>query len=755
LERDFRIRTYYPSVRPPETKNGGTTTEKSLHTKSTSLFFKIPLAVVVLLGLYLASFQNYLLFHTMVEMFSIVVAFGIFTIGWNSRNYIKSNYLLFLAIAYLFIAFLDLLHTMSYKGMGIFTDYDYYANQVWIATRYMESLSLLAAFLFLKESRSVNAVRVFSAYFLLTALIVAAIFWWKVFPVCFADGTGLTPFKKISEYVICLILGAATWLLFHMRDRFDPVVHRWLVWSLVFTICSELAFTFYISNYGFSNLLGHYFKLFSFYFIYRALVATGITAPHAVLFRALQDSETKFRGLVESSRDLIWEVDEALRYTYVSPQGQAILGYSPEEMLGLTPFHFMPPGQADSAREAFGKAAVSGAPVHGENTFLGAKGREVVMETRGVAILDDDGRVAGYRGVDRDVTERKLHELELRQLQRAVESSPIGIVVTSVDGIIEYGNPVFYGRREITGADALGRDIALFLEDDPQGSAMREVREAMRAGGLWQGDLSRRNSRGDRVWEQVMVAPVTDRQGGLVNFVATFEDITDRKDLEKLKEDVEQIMRHDLKSPLNGIIGIPQLLLDEGNLSEQQVTLVELVESTGYRILDMVDHSLDIFKMETGVYEYAPAEVDVVEVVQTVLNDYAGPARTKGISMELSVEQSACGTDCLIRSNKDLLYHMLSNFVVNAVDASPDGSPIRVSIEGIPCRVIRIRNRGAVPAEIRDQFFEKYKTWGKKRGTGLGTYSSKLMADVMGYGLRLETSDEDDVTVISIILPEA
>ncbi|XXJ18180.1 MASE3 domain-containing protein [Desulfovibrio caledoniensis] len=724
-----------------------------MHTTSTSLLFKITLAVVVLLGLYLASLKNYLLFHTMVEMFSIVVAFGIFTIGWNSRYYIKSNYLLFLAVAYLFIAFLDLLHTMSYKGMGIFTDYDYYANQVWIATRYMESLSLLAAFLFLRESRSVNAVRVFSAYFALTAVIVAAIFWWKIFPVCFVDGTGLTPFKKISEYVICLILGAATWLLFRMRDRFDPVVHRWLVWSLVFTICSELAFTFYISNYGFSNLLGHYFKLFSFYFIYRALVATGITAPHAVLFRALQDSETKFRGLVESSRDLIWEVDEALRYTYVSPQGRAIFGYAPEEMLGRTPFDFMLPGQAGLAREAFAKAAESGAPVHSENTFQAAEGREIVMETRGVAILDQDGRVAGYRGVDRDVTERQLHELKLRQLKRAVESNPIGIVITSLDGIIEYGNPVFYGRREITGADALGRDIVLFLGDDPQDPAVREAREAMRAGSLWQGDLPRRNSRGERGWEQIIIAPVTDRQGDRVNYVATFEDITDRKDLEKLKEDVEQIMRHDLKSPLNGIIGIPQLLLDEGNLSEQQVTLVELIESTGYRILDMVNHSLDIFKMETGVYEYTPAEVDVAEVVQTVLNDNAGPARTKDISMELSVEQAACDGDCLIQSDKDLLYHMLSNFVANAVDASPDGSPVKVSIEGIPCRVIRIRNRGAVPAEIRDQFFEKYKTWGKKRGTGLGTYSSKLMADVMGYGLRLDTSDEDDVTVISILLP--
>jgi PAS domain S-box-containing protein len=702
--------------------------------------------------LYLSSLRNYLLFHTMAEMFSIVVAFGIFTIGWNSRNYIKSNYLLFLAIAYLFIAFLDLLHTMSYKGMGIFTDYDYYANQVWIATRYMESLSLVTAFLFLKERRSVNAVRVFSVYFVLTAVIVAVIFWWRVFPVCFVDGIGLTPFKKFSEYIICLILAAAIWLLFHMRDRFDPVVHRWLVWSLLFTILSELAFTFYISNYGFSNLLGHYLKLFSFYFIYRALVVTGITAPHAVLFRALQDSETKFRGLVESSRDLIWEMDEGLEYSYVSPLATDILGYDPEEMLGKTPFDFMPPDQAGPARDAYLQAAAEGLPVHRENTFQGKEG-QVFMETRSVPIFDVDGRVTGYRGMDRNVTARKLRELELRQLQRAVESSPMGVVVTSVQGVVEYGNQAFYGRREITGADALGRNIGRFLGDDPQESLAREAAEAMRGGQLWQGDLARRNSRGDRVWEQVMIAPVTDRQGTKVNFVATFEDITDRKNLEKLKEDVEQIMRHDLKSPLNGIIGVPQLLLDEGNLSEQQVELVRLIESTGYRILDMIDHSLDIFKMETGVYEYNPMDVDAAKVVETVLKDHAVPARSKKISFDLSVERTPNGQACIIRSDKDLLYHMLSNFVANAVDAAPVGSSITVNLMGFPCRTIRIRNRGAVPTEIRGQFFEKYKTWGKKRGTGLGTYSSKLMADVMGYGLELETSDEDDVTVISILLP--
>ena len=109
-------------------------------------YFIPMVGITVLVGLYFTSRYNYLLFHSLAEIFSIVVAYGIFMIAWNSRKYIENGYLIFIAIAYLFIGGLDLLHTLSYKGMTIFPDYDYYANQLWIAARYMESLALLTAF---------------------------------------------------------------------------------------------------------------------------------------------------------------------------------------------------------------------------------------------------------------------------------------------------------------------------------------------------------------------------------------------------------------------------------------------------------------------------------------------------------------------------------------------------------------------------------------------------------------------------------
>ena len=240
--------------------------------------------------LYFTTLVNYLLFHSLVEIFSIVVAFSFFMITWNSKIYIKNQYLLFIGIAYLFIAFLDLMHTLTYKGMPIFTDYDYYANQLWIGARYLESATLLVAFYFLGAEKKFNPEGIFIVYSILTAFIVLSIFYWKFFPACFVDGIGLTPFKKISEYLICLILLGGIELLYKNRSRFEPSIFRALLLSILCTITSELAFTFYVSNYGLSNLVGHYFKLVSFLLIYKAIIETGIRSPYEIIFKELDTS---------------------------------------------------------------------------------------------------------------------------------------------------------------------------------------------------------------------------------------------------------------------------------------------------------------------------------------------------------------------------------------------------------------------------------------------------------------------------------
>ncbi|MCP4119070.1 MAG: hypothetical protein GY737_27445 [Desulfobacteraceae bacterium] len=245
-------------------------------------------------GLCGTSLYSYLLFHSLSELFSIVVAFGIFMVVWNSRRFLDNNYMRFLGIAYLFIGSIDLVHTLAYKGMGIFTGYG--ANlptQMWIAARYMESISLLIApFLF---GRKIRISQLFSGYFAITSLIFLSIFTLNVFPDCFIEGQGLTIFKKVSEYIISLLLAGSMAALRFKRNEFDPYVFKLLIASILITIGAELAFTFYVSVYGLSNFVGHFFKLISFFLIYKAIIETGLRQPYNLLFRNVEKRKKELK----------------------------------------------------------------------------------------------------------------------------------------------------------------------------------------------------------------------------------------------------------------------------------------------------------------------------------------------------------------------------------------------------------------------------------------------------------------------------
>jgi len=247
-------------------------------------------AVLVLLALYATSWYHYLLFHSLAELFSVCVAVSLFIIAWNSRRYLHHGYLFFIGIAYLFVGFLDTLHMLGYTGMGVFAGYDYYGNQLWIAGRLVESLSLLAGFVYIRKKRIATEL-VLLAYTLVTLLFVALVFWWRVFPACYVPDVGQTPFKVDMEFVIIGILLVDIWVLHLNRKYFEKQVARWIFWSFILTILSELSFALYVDNYGILNMAGHYCKLFSFYLLYKALVEKGIREPYELVYREIKEKE--------------------------------------------------------------------------------------------------------------------------------------------------------------------------------------------------------------------------------------------------------------------------------------------------------------------------------------------------------------------------------------------------------------------------------------------------------------------------------
>jgi len=263
---------------------------------------------VVLLGLLLISEDSYLLFHSLIELFSIVVAGSIFMIVWNARSYLDNDFFLFIGIAYFFMGIIDLLHTLAYHGMGVFAATgSNLATQLWVAGRYLQSITLLIAPLFCTRKLKIRFHLLI--YSVITSLLLTSIFYWKIFPVCYVEGSGLTTFKIASEYTVIAILGMAIWLLLQQRQWFEKNVLRLLIWSMVATVAAEFAFTSYVNVNGLTNVIGHFLRLISFYLAYKAIVETGLIRPQLVLFHNLARSEEQLRQQTEELQARNEELD--------------------------------------------------------------------------------------------------------------------------------------------------------------------------------------------------------------------------------------------------------------------------------------------------------------------------------------------------------------------------------------------------------------------------------------------------------------
>jgi signal transduction histidine kinase len=257
----------------------------------------ILVGIAILAALYLSTVSAYLLFHSVAELFAIVISVSVFTLAWNSRQFTSQHYLLFVGMALLSASVFNVLHVFSYEGMGVFAQHDTdLPTQLWLARRYVESIALLIAPLFLR--RRLNPTFALFGFGAVTAILLVSIFadW---FPAAYVVGVGLTPFKVVSEYVIAgLFLLGALWLYLE-KDEFAPGTAAMLIWALVISAAAEILFTLYVGVYDTPNRLGHFLTIVSYYLIYQAIVESGVIRPYALLSAAnksLSESEANLRA---------------------------------------------------------------------------------------------------------------------------------------------------------------------------------------------------------------------------------------------------------------------------------------------------------------------------------------------------------------------------------------------------------------------------------------------------------------------------
>ncbi|MBI1195019.1 MAG: PAS domain S-box protein [Gammaproteobacteria bacterium] len=447
--------------------------------------------------------------------------------------------------------------------------------------------------------------------------------------------------------------------------------------------------------------------------------------------RQLVVSEERFRALVESTSDWVWEVDVDGRYTYSSPRVNDVLGFTSQEILGRSYLDFMSPDEADRIDGLFGYITCGKEPfVQLRKTCLHRDGREVILESSGVPITDPDGELIGYRGIDRDITHRIRMEARLRESEeifghfagnareafwvKDLEQDKVIYISPAYETI--WRDPVENVYQESTRA-------LRFVHPDDLDRVLAAMQEASRGGT----DLEYRIVlRGGEVrWIHARSFPVANSAGEIYRCAGTAEDITDRKLAEESRLRHERLQRdtlvrevhHRIKNNLQGIVGLLRQQL--GAYHEFDDVLKKLV---GQIMSISLIHGLQ------GSSESVQLQ-DIVRAIGSSIEDVFGDA------VEIEMQLDSSRPHILVEEDAVPIALIVNELLTNAAKHGLRGQTIRLSLkdEGANTR-IQVSNRLAEhtsQSSLNQQINE---------GLGIG-----LMRSLMPKrGAQLDFSSEKD-----------
>ncbi|RLM57591.1 PAS domain S-box protein [Halobellus sp. Atlit-31R] len=716
------------------------------------------LALAGAAALYLIQTRNYLLFHSLVELFAITVAFAVFVIVWNARDELDTAYFAVIGVGYLFVGGIDLLHTLAYKGMGVFPAAGAdLPTQLWILGRYLESGTLVAAGAIGVLSRSVGGSSRWSGdaglsalvvgYAVIVAVGVGSIFV-DVFPRAYVPDQGLTEFKILSEYVIVGLLAAALILLRRQRDRFETTVFALLSIGIVLGAISELAFTTYVSVYGPSNAIGHFLKFGSFYLVYLAVVKTRITNPQKTLYRELARREAearRFEKAVEHSGHAVVITDRDGTIQYVNPAYEAMTGYSEAELRGRNP-RLLQSGEHDTEfyRELWA-TVLDGDVWESEIVDEQKCGDEFVVDQTIAPITDDDGTIEHFVGVHKDISERKRKEQELlRRYELLFDSIRDAIVVTDTDRRITNANSEFtelfgYELSEVAGAstrclyenetdfEEMGRKLE---ENADERRFSRTIEYEKRSGQVFPGETT--------------LFYLRDTDGEVVGIIGLIRDVSDRENRIQQLQVLDRTLRHNLRNDMNIIQGYADVI-QRGHPSTAE-DAQEIIDASD-RIMKNVSKQREVtnFLSETQPRKH----VDLREITDAVVSKNRSQHSDSDISVEAPEECTVLTLSSVSRAIEELI----ENAIVHSDQAEPT---VEVSIEcGSDVVEVRVADDGpGIPEMERRTLTREKEISPLYHGSGVGLWLANLVVRQADGVLTFEENDPRG-SVVTIRLPRS
>ena len=480
----------------------------------------------------------------------------------------------------------------------------------------------------------------------------------------------------------------------------------------------------------------------------------------------LNQSRERFADFVDVSTDWVWEMDADLRFSFMSDQVATVVGVAPEWFIGKRRDEVGAPDPNDSqwrrhqedlaARRPFRDFELEVHLPTGERRWISSSGKP---------IFDEQGRFLGYRGIGRDISDKKRREEELRRSEQRlalhVENTPIGVIEWDADARITAWNRAAQDIFGYTASEAIGQSGPALLV--PEGSRAKVAQGLMRmlAG---QGGRRATNSNiakdGRRLICDWNNTPIVDDQGSIIGGASLVQDVTDRVNAEGMlrdaKESAEQMSRaksdflatmsHELRTPLNAVIGFSELIMREafGAVGPRYVSYARDIHTSGTHLLDIINDILDLSKIEAGKLELSEEVVDLAKLAESSLRLVQGRASEGGVRLVRAMPAELCS----IRADGRALKQILINLLSNAIKFTPVGGSVTlgalVERDGALTITVSDTGIGMRPEDIPRALepFSQIESSLTRRfeGTGLGLPLCKRLAELHGATLELTSA---------------
>ncbi|MCW9088569.1 MAG: PAS domain S-box protein [Gammaproteobacteria bacterium] len=274
----------------------------------------------------------------------------------------------------------------------------------------------------------------------------------------------------------------------------------------------------------------------------------------------LEASTRRFRNLVEGLDEIVWEIDDQNRYTYLSPQLESILGYAPEEWLGGEFLTLMPVAECAWLRDGSTEAVERHQPCQGvEHINHHKDGHPVFLESSATPVFDEQGNFRGYRGITRDVSWRRQAEVERQRLLRILDQSGDLILIANQEGIIEYVNSGFEEATGYRSDEVIGQHTRLLKSGMHSDAFYQQLWQTISAGEPFQAAMIDRRKDGELLHIEQTITPLRDADGRITHFASTAKDVTAQRRIDEQMQQSEKLaslgmlaagVAHEINNPI-------------------------------------------------------------------------------------------------------------------------------------------------------------------------------------------------------------